>query len=249
MLSFDIENELDNVDPSTTHIIKKLFYFFNKSSVEGKFVKPFMIKFFLEGVDQKDIKWSLDDIYTHLNHIPKYQLATNMLSDYNFVDINGKIFPIKNQDSIKTLLPYESSAYDFEVNFGSVIVDDTVIDTLQQLLTQYEIYYEIDEDENNRKTSMILYPSTSKYQLRISLDGKIDKNNKYEVSPRIEKYNNDSVISLGKFDIFENKPTPIPNEDNLAVISRCSKCNQNIICNYWSYKGTKCPHCFNNVKV
>ena len=244
LLKFDIENELDKNDKSEqVHVINKIFYFFNKSSVDGKYAKPFLIKFFLNS-SKTPIQWAVEDIYQHFQAIPKYLLASNMISDYNYIDNSGKIFTITSKESINSIISYENSAYDFEVNFGSVLVEQSVIDELQQLLEQYEIYYELSQD----KSKIIVYDSQqSLYTLVISLNGKIDRKNKYEITPKIEHYND--YISLGKFNSFNGKSTEIPNDDNLALIHQCPKCKLYLICNWWNVKGTTCPHCKNNVMI
>lgn len=249
MLTFDIENVLDDADPSKTHIIKKLFYFFNKSSIEGKFAKPFLIKFILADDEPgNDTKWTLETIYQHLQKIPKFQLATNINADYNCIDSSNKVFPIKKKESITPLIPFEDAAYEFEVNFGSVLVDDSIISQLETLMIKYEIHFEYDDAIDDHETSMVLYTNDAKYHLKISLDGKTSKANKYEVSPSIRTFNNGTIISIGKFTQFDGKPTMIPNDDNLALISKCSKCDKYMVSNWWSFKGTRCPYCSTLIK-
>ena len=250
LLTFDIEKELDNADPSKTHTIKKLFYFFNKSSIEGKFAKPFLIKFIQsDDAPGTDTKWTLETIYQHLQKIPKFQLAANVLADYNCIDSTNKVFPIKKKELIEPLIPFEDAAYEFEVNFGSVLVDDNVIQQLESILVQHEIQFDYDEAVDDHETSISLYTNDAKYHLKISLDGKTSKNNKYEVSPSIRTFNNGKTISIGKFTMFDSKPTIIPNDDNFALVTKCNKCNKNVICNWWSHKGTKCPYCSTVIKV
>ena len=247
ILSFDIENALDEVQPDIQHIIKKIFYFFSSSSIESKYAKPFLIKFILEDSNEA-VKWNLSDIYEHFKAIPKFLLPANVLSNYNVLDNSGKVFAVKRKDQIEALTPFENSAYDFEVNFGSKLISAETIKQLTAILEQYEIFYEF-SDNSEHPVSISLYEADkSKYQLHLKLDGKIDSRNKYEVQPNIQQFNNSTVISLGKFTVFNNKPTTIPNDDDFAVITTCSKCNKHILVDYWKYKGTPCPYCNSLVK-
>lgn len=247
ILGFDIENALDEENPDIQHIVKKVFYFFNASSVEGKYAKPFLLKFLLDG-ETNDIKWNLQDIYDHFQAIPKFQLASHVLSNYNVLDNSGKIYPIKRKDQIDALSKFEKDAYTFEVNFGSVIVSEEIIKQLCSILEQKEIFYEFSDDTKNPESLIIYDPGKARYRLFISLNGKTDINNKYTVQPNIKLFNSDSITSLGKFIVFNGKATTIPNDDNFALIHQCSKCHSNFIINYWNYKGTNCPYCNSLVK-
>ena len=232
LLAFDVENCLDKMNSSSIHTIRKLFFYFNKSSIEGKYAKPFSLKFFLDDSDQT---WTLQDIYSNLSFIPLFLITTNSISsDFNYIDIFNKIYPIKKSESINKLKPLDDSAYDFEVNFGSKLVPHDVIDSLCELIETYEIEYSINDQ------FITLYPEDAKYNVQIALNGKINKENKYEITPHIKVY--DGKQTLGKFDMFNGKSTPIPNDDNLAIIHTCKKCHKNFLVNWWT-KSTPCPYC------
>ena len=246
VLSYDIENELDRIDPEHQHVIKKLFYYFNKSTIDGKFAKPYLIKFFLTEPQDEEIMWGVNDIFKHFQRMPKYQLQANILCDYNYIDIFNKQFPIKNKETIAKFSSYEDEAYDFEVNLGSVIVSQDVKEHICQILTDHEIFYQFDNDDEPAYIE-VYSPHESKYIIKISLNGKIDKRNPYEIAPNIVEYK--PYISLGKFNTFNGKPTAIPNEDNLAIIAKCPHCQKYMIYNWWAINGTKCPYCNTNNKI
>ena len=237
ILIFDIENELDYISQPNIHTIRKIFYYFNRSSIEGKYAKPFLIKFFT--TDDEKYEWSINDIYIHLSYVPKFLLSTsNIPYDFNYIDINNKIFPIKKSESINSFKVFDDEAYEFEVNFGSRLVDKETTNSLCELLEINNIEYHFDNDD--KPEYIITYPATSHYHIHVSLNGKINKSNAYEISPYIDDYEHHTII--GKFNMFNNKQTPIPNDDNLAIITHCSNCHKSIIVNWWSIK-TICPFC------
>ena len=244
VLMFDVENVLDKMDETTTpHIIRKMFYYFNKSSVEGKYAKPFLLKFYLS--TGEEFCWSINTIYQNLSYIPKFLISSVITSDLNCIDVSNKIFSIKNTESIKKYSKYDEEAYEFEVNFGSVLVEQSTINSLCEMLESHGIQYDFDNETLPQE--IVLYPSTSSYQLHIPLNGKINKAHQYEILPFIDKYNNQDVI--GKFVMFKGTPTPIPNDDNLGLFKICSHCHSTFIINWWSYNGTKCPYCNHNDKI
>ena len=246
VLIFDIENALDKIDEtSRPHVIRKMFYYFNKSSAEGKYVKPFLLKFYLS-TSEEEFYWSINTIYKNLSYVPKFLVSSSMITtDFNCIDNSNKIFSIKNAESIKKYSTYDEEAYEFEVNFGSILVDQSTINSLCEILESHDIQYEFDDGTSPQ--AIILYPSTSSYQLYISLNGKINKSHQYEIIPFIDKYNGLEVI--GKFTMFKGKPTSIPNEDNFGLFKSCSHCHSTFIINWWSYKGTSCPYCGCNDKI
>ena len=241
MLMFDIENALDNIDPKNSHVIKKLFYYFNKSSIDGKYAKPYLIKFILSSPDESEHLWSLNDIYNSLHQIPKFLLRGSVQADHSFIDASSVMFPLK-KEAIDKFSNFEDEAYDFEVSFGSAYVSEDVIDSVCEQLEIHEIEYDIVENDH-----IICYPSDAKYQLYISLNGKINKSHAYELRPAIADYK--PYPSIGKFNMFAGKPTAIPNDDNLAIFTKCVKCGKHFIANWWSTKGTKCPYCDTNNKL
>ena len=244
VLMFDVENVLDKMDETTPHIIRKMFYYFNKSSVEGKYAKPFLLKFYLS-TGEEEFCWSINTIYQNLSYIPKFLISSIITSDFNCIDVSNKIFSIKNTESIKKYSKYDEEAYEFEVNFGSVLVEQSTINSLCEMLESHGIQYDFDNETLPQE--IILYPSTSSYQLHIPLNGKINKAHQYEILPFIDKYNNQDVI--GKFVMFKGTPTPIPNDDNLGLFKICSHCHSTFIINWWSYNGTMCPYCNHNDKI
>ena len=244
ILVFDIENALDGTNTTDNiHTVKKIFYYFNKSSIEGKYAKPFLIKFFT--TDDKEYAWSINDIYRYLSYVPKFLLSvSNVPYDFNFIDTSNKIFPIKKADSINKFKPFDDEAYDFEVNFGSKIVSRDVINNLCELLETHEIFYEFDNDD--KPEYIIIYPNDANYKIFIALNGKINKAHAYEISPFIDTF--ETVQVVGKFNIFSKKPTAIPNDDDLAILTTCPHCHKSIIINWWAVHGTSCPFCNKSCK-
>ena len=243
ILCYDIENILDQEDTINheQHTVKKLFYYFNRSCIDGKYVKPYLIRIFLSKPQEVELQWGVNELFTHFNNkLPKYQLQTNVLADYNYIDTNNKQFTIKNQETIDKFSKYEDEAYEFEVNKGNILIDNNTINSICEILETHELSYKFDDDE--KLNSIILYPDSAAYHIVISLNGKINKKNEYEISPNVVNYK-PSYTSLGKFNMFMGKSTPIPNDDNLAIISTCNHCNKPMIYNWWSYIGTRCPYC------
>lgn len=291
VLCYDIENVLDREYPANQHIIKKIFYYFNRSCIDGKYVKPYLIRIFLSSPEEKEVQWGINELYQHFKKIPKYQLQTNVLADYNYIDINNKQFTIRNQETIDKFSNFEEEAYEFEVNKGNVIMNEEKINQLYELIESYGIEYDVEYDKpeismsvstnnsnnrpetvntpetdtlssnannnkpetlstvdnNNPPASIILYPSTANYQIRISLNGKIGKMNAYDISPNVKLFK--QYPSLGKFNKFAGKSTQIPNDDNLALIHKCNYCNKPMIYNWWVYTGTRCPYCQKLCKI
>ena len=242
VLCYDIENILDQEDISKgEHIVKKVFYYFNRSCVDGKYVKPYLIRIFLSKPEEIELQWGINELYTHFNKIPKYQIQTNILADYNYIDINNKQFTIKNQETINKFSDFEDEAYEFEVNKGNILIDNATINQICELLDTYSIEYDFNYDDNEKIISIVLYPDCVKYHVYISLNGKINKSNGYEIAPKIINFK--QYPSIGKFNVFKGKSTQIPNDDNLALIHKCNHCNKPMIYNWWEYNGTRCPFC------
>ena len=244
VLCYDIENILDQEASALTpthqqqqHVVKKLFYYFNRSCIDGKFVKPYLIRIFLSKPEEKELQWGVNELFSHFNKLPKYQLHTNVQADYNYIDINNKQFAIRNQETIDKFNNFEEEAYNFEVNKGNILINAETITQIYELIESYGLEYTTNENE----TDIIIYPLTAKYQVHISLNGKINKQNAYEIAPHIQNFK--PYPSLGKFNKFNHKSTPIPNDDNLALISKCNYCQKPMIYNWWSYQGTRCPYC------
>lgn len=242
LLIFDIENALDKLDSSTIHTIRKIFFYFSKSGIVGKFTKPFLIRFFIEGSENEN-SWGINEIYSNLHCIPKFLLSTTSITnEYYYIDLNNKIFPIKKLETIEKCKPYTDEAYEFEVNYGSALVSQDVINALYEILETYEIEYDEERDDNDNLTALVLYPDDASYHIHISTNGKTNKAHTYEITPNVQMIEN--VQTIGKFTIFNNHPTAIPNDDNIALIRSCCKCKKNIILNWWETKrGTRCPYC------
>ena len=247
LLSFDIENALDQEENDKVHKVMKLFYYFNHSGVNGKYVKPFLIRAFIttnneanEGNDLVEIQWGVNDLFSRFNKLPMYQLHTNTMADYNYIDIKDKQFSVKNDSQIAKFTKFEDEAYEFEIRKGNVLLTSEETDRLFELLEINEIDYDCEYDDDGFPCCVIMFPKT-KNQVYISLNGRINKSHKNEILPKINE--NYPFISLGKFNVFNGKLTQLPNEDNLALIAKCNYCHCHMIHNWWSMNGTRCQQC------
>ena len=270
LLAIDIENVF-----GVNHTINKLYFHFNGNSIEGKFVKPYVIKFILTYNDEdtgenytEEYKWSLEDIYDCLEYIPLYVLKGYPKTTYAVIDINDDVFPISNTKSISSLLPYEDISYTFEVKHGSVIINEALISEIERILTDNNIEYKVMstdvdgkvdgkvDDQGLTATSATISSTTMKkylivygpyddtepsYNIIISLDGKTYDKSGYCISPEPIEFK--PYQSIGKFKLFSGKTVGVPNDEHLALITKCNMCEANIICAWLNFKGTKCPYC------
>ena len=265
LFSMDIENVF-----GSDWVIEKLYFHFNKNSIEGKYVKPYVIKFTINKIEKneddrnaiiqtEECKWSLEDIYNKLNFIPLYLIKCYPKSTYGIIDINDKMYTIFNTDLISQLLPYEDISYEFEVKNGSIIINELIITELERILNENNIEFEvvtnkhkdnpnIDEEEQNVIKKYIsvygVYDDCEpSYKINISLDGKTYDNTGFCIYP--EPIDFKPYMSIGKFRLFSGKSVGIPNDEHLALITKCKLCDANIICDWLNLNGTCCPYCGN----
>lgn len=265
LFSMDVENVF-----GSNWVIEKLYFHFNKNSIEGKYVKPYVIKFTINEIEKneddrntiiqtKEYKWSLEDIYNKLNFIPLYLIKCYPKSTYGIIDINDKMYTINNTNSISQLLPYEDISYEFEVKNGSIIINELVITKLERILNDNNIKFEVitnkhkdnpnadKEEQNVIKKYISVYgvydDCEPSYKINISLDGKTYDNTGFCISP--EPIDFKPYISIGKFRLFSGKSVGIPNDEHLALITKCKLCDANIICDWLNLNGTRCPYCGN----
>ena len=279
IFSMDIENVFGK-----NWIIEKLYFHFNKNSIEGKYVKPYVIKFTINKIENEDklnedirnniiqteeCKWSLEDIYNKLNFIPLYLIKCYPKSTYGIIDINDKMYTIFNTDLISQLLQYEDISYEFEVKHGSIIINELIVAELEKILNENNIEFEIitnkhkdnqcvgpfgpearsavEDEENIIKKYISVYgvydDCEPSYKINISLDGKTYDSTGYCISP--EPINFKPYVSIGKFKSFSGKSVGIPNDEHLALITKCKLCDANIICDWLNLNGTRCPYCDN----
>lgn len=296
LLSMDIENVFGD-----GWVVEKLYFHFNKNSIEGKYIKPYVIKFIIHQRDEnekiintEEHKWGLNDLYEHLNIIPLYLIKYLPKSTYGVIDITDKIFPINNTELISPLLPFEDISYEFEYNHGSIIIDEVVISELEKLLTENNIKYEIkttntdehpkdvepkgeasecpkdveakgEASETNEHSSDVkpkceaderpkyisVYGEYEEcepsYKINISLNGKSYNDTGFCISPEPVDYR--PYKSVGKFKFFSGKIVDAPNDEHLALITKCPDCEANVICDWLSLKGTRCPYCDSIIKL
>ena len=286
LFSMDIENAYGD-DWS----IEKLYFHFNKNSLEGKYIKPYMVKFIIHQrdkngkiVDTEDCKWSLKDIYDNLNTIPLYLIRGLPKSTYGVVDITDKIYPVNNEEVLAPILPYEEMSYKFEYEFGSIAISDVIISEVEKMLTDGGIEFSIVgedgdgeevvkvmnvdgcehgecEHSGEQQPQQLQQPKIKKYisiygkyedcepsyKIYVSLDGKSYAESGYCVSPEPIDYT--PYKSIGKFKLFSKKTVDAPNDEHLALITKCSECGANVICDWLSLKGTKCPYCGTTITI
>lgn len=269
LFSMDIENVFGE-----NWIVEKLYFHFNKNSIEGKFVKPYVIKFIINQHDEEnnivkkeEHKWSLGDIYEKMEIIPLYILKGFPNTDYGVVDINDKVFPISsNTEALSQLLPYEDISYNFEVKHGSIRIDEVVISEVEKMLKDNGIEYSIvtstpdevkqnDEDLSPPPSLPPKYISVygvyeecePEYKINISLDGRSYNETGYCISPEPVDYKR--YKSIGKFKYFSKKTVSVPNDEHLALITKCPDCEASVICDWLSLKGTPCPYCQRLIKL
>ena len=120
LLSMDIESALGD-----DYVIEKMYVYFNKNFVEGKYIKPYAIKFILNQLDPDDsnrkilqseeYKYSLEDIYDALGIIPLYLIKSYPKTNYGFVDINVKaeLNVVLNFSTPFTLIPFRKIFFPF----------------------------------------------------------------------------------------------------------------------------------------
>lgn len=262
LLSMDIENTFGE-----QWVIEKIYFHFNKNSIEGKYVKPYVIKFVINElkdtklsdkelhkniIKTEEHKWSLEDLYNKLNFIPLYLIKYYPKSTYGIIDINDKLFSVVNTNILSQLLHYEDISYEFEVNHGSIIINELIVSELERLLKEHNIGYEIistlsSDGKQNIKRRMLVYGTYDdcepSYKIIISLDGKICNETGFCITP--EPIDFKPYSSIGKFKIFSGKSVGIPNDEHLALITTCKLCDAPIICDWLNLKGTRCPYCDN----
>lgn len=267
LLSIDIENVFGE-----DWVIEKIYFHFNKNSIEGKYVKPYVIKFIINKIEKdkdydkslngelhnnivqtEEYKWSLDDIYNKLHFIPLYLIKCYPKSIYGVIDINDKMYAISNTNSISQLLPYEDISYEFEVKHGSIIINELIVADIEKILNEHDIKFEIitnknqdsDDEQNVIKKYISVYgvydDCMPSYKINISLDGKSYGDSGYCITP--EPINFKPYTSIGKFKLFSGKSVNAPNDEHLALITKCKVCDANIICDWLNLKGTRCPYC------
>ena len=242
LLSMDIENVFGN-----DCVIEKLYFHFNRSSVNGKYIKPYAIKFIInKDKEITEYKWSLADIYENMNIIPLYIIKSIPKTNYGIVDINDKVYPVANTELLSRILPLEDISYEFEVKHGSIIIDDVIISKLESILTENNIEYDVHYSSDNKtKKYMSIYGTYEEcdpsYKIIASLDGRNYIDSGFCISPEPIDYK--PYKSIGKFKYFSGKIVDIPNDEHLALITKCPECEANIICDWLSLKGTKCPYC------
>lgn len=262
--------------------IEKLYFHFNKNSLEGKYVKPYVIKFIIHQkdkngkiVDTDDCKWSLKDIYDNLNSIPLYLIRGLPKSTYGVVDITDKIYPINNEEVLAPILPYEEMSYKFEYEFGSIAISDVIISEVEKMLKGGGIEFSIvgeggdgemvevgcvdggegepqqPQPQPKIKKYISIYGKYEdcdpSYKIYVSLDGKSYGETGYCISPEPIDYT--PYKSIGKFKLFSGKTVDAPNDEHLALITKCPDCDAKVICDWLSLKGTKCPYCGTKIMI
>lgn len=79
------------------------------------------------------------------------------------------------------------------------------------------------------------------YKINISLDGKSYDDTGYCITPEPIEFK--PYTSIGKFKMFDKRNIRLPNDEHLALITKCSDCGASIICDWLNLKGTRCPYC------
>lgn len=79
------------------------------------------------------------------------------------------------------------------------------------------------------------------YKINISLDGKSYDDTGYCITPEPIEFK--PYVSIGKFKMFDKRNIRLPNDEHLALITKCLDCGASIICDWLNLKGTRCPYC------
>lgn len=246
ILSFDIENLF-----GPNWCIEKILFSFNKSTIEGNRVKPCLIKFKINEVEggsiikSEEYEWTIENIYNELNFIPLYIIPRYPSSNYGAFDINDNLYSITNKASIEKLKNYEDDAYKFEITNGMISINEELVEQLLKILNENEIGYEVEKPDGENYKSIIIYSiyqdCEPMYKITVSLDGRVRNNLGYCITPELIKFSN--YQSIGKFKVFNNHTVNMPNDEHLALITKCPCCEANIICDWLNFKGTECPYC------
>lgn len=254
LLSMDIETAFGD-----DYVIEKMYVYFNKNFVEGKYIKPYAIKFILNQLDPDDsnrkilqseeYKYSLEDIYDALGIIPLYLIKSYPKTNYGFVDINDNVYPISDVQKVSHLKQYEDDSYEFEVRNGSIIINELVIAEIENILKENKISYEIINEPTKKYISVYgIYKETEpSYKINISLDGKSYDDTGYCITPEPIEFK--PYTSIGKFRMFNKRSIGLPNDEHLALITKCSDCGASIICDWLNLRGTYCPYCHEITKL
>ena len=246
ILSFDIENSF-----GPDWCIEKIWFSFNSSVIDGNRVKPCLIKFKINEIKNGDIikteeyEWTIEDIYNKLNFIPLYIIPKDPSGVYGAFDINDKLYGITNRESIEKLKNYEDAAYKFERTSGMISINEELVEQLLKILNENGIGYEVEKTDDGTCKSIMIYSiyqdCEPSYKIIVSLDGRVRNDLGYCVSPELIKFSN--YQSIGKFKVFSNHTVNMPNDEHLALITKCPCCEANIICDWLNFKGTECPYC------
>ena len=85
------------------------------------------------------------------------------------------------------------------------------------------------------------------YKINISLDGKSYDDTGYCITPEPIEFK--PYVSIGKFKMFDKRNIRLPNDEHLALITKCLDCGASIICDWLNLKGTVCPYCHEVTKL
>lgn len=269
LLTIDVENALKKVDLT----IEKFFFHFLRYNVECSYAKPYFIKFTTvdkETGEKEEHKWTMREMCEYLRFVPLYKMCNRIETEYNAVDINDKLFPLRDENSTAKLKEMERESYEYELKHGNVIVSVEILKKIEEMLEYYGIGYKIQyirmgeggnesEVEGERDgvsesegDSDMQYPShmivydeyegvKPSYNVVISLDNRLHVDKGFCISPEPVEYS--QFMAVGVFKYFDNAYVEIASEEHIAVLTSCDECEAPMICDWMSLKGTRCPYC------
>lgn len=142
LLTIDVENALRKVNLT----IEKFFFYFLRYNVECSYAKPYFIKFITvdkETGEKEEHKWTMREMCEFLRFVPLYKMCNRIETEYNTVDINDKLFQLRDENTMVKLKEMERKSYEYELKHGNVIVSVEILKKIEEMLQFYGVGYSI----------------------------------------------------------------------------------------------------------
>ena len=142
LLTIDVENALRKVNLT----VEKFFFHFLRYNVECSYAKPYFIKFTTvdkETGEREEHKWTMREMCKFLRFVPLYKMCNRIETEYNVVDINDKLFQLRDENSTVKLKEMEQESYEYELKHGNVIVSVEILKKIEEMLQYYGVGYNI----------------------------------------------------------------------------------------------------------
>lgn len=142
LLTIDVENALRKVNLT----IEKFFFYFLRYNVECSYAKPYFIKFITvdkETGEKEEHKWTMREMCEFLRFVPLYKMCNRIETEYNAVDINDKLFQLRDENTMVKLKEMERKSYKYELKHGNVIVSVEILKKIEEMLQFYGVGYSI----------------------------------------------------------------------------------------------------------